>query len=364
MRLILTSDIHFGVPNKLEHSLWASKVIREYASKNDIGVVIVLGDLFHDRTSLNIQVLTTAYDFFDDTEKNYNQEWAVFPGNHDMYLKNSWEVNSVRPLSRVVTIIEDVKALQYGGVKFWILPFVHYESAYMEVVKAIESKATDKDVLLTHIGVAGASLNECFLLKHWSVVDFSQTKFHRIYSGHFHCHQKVGDKTWYTGSPIPFRFDEGLVDHGFIEFDTETMDHKFIKTFDVGKLLLPNQEHAPDYITCVDSDVEKINVRDNHIRVCLSRDYTSNELTELRNKILSNGAKVVKWMKTKQEEDTSISNVTKSNLGDGSVLFEQWIKHDMPENIDTNEVLNLNKQIVEDGIERIASTEEQDGEMS
>lgn len=361
MRIVITSDIHFGVPNKLEHSIWAAKVIREYAHQNGIEAVLVLGDLFHDRTSLNIQVLTEAYDFFDTTERDYKQEWLVFPGNHDMFLKNSWKVNSVRPLNRLVTIIEDIKAVNLGGTKFWILPFVHYEAAYMKVVEAIEAKASSDDILLTHIGVAGSTLNECFLLKHWSLVDFAKTKFKRVYSGHFHCFQQVGDKTWYPGSPIPFRFDEGLTDHGFLVYDTDKNSHEFVKIFEAGKTLLPDLEPAPDYLTCMDADVEKINVSGNHVRVCLSRDYTSNELHEIRRGILARGARVVKWMKVAQDEDEKIQQVTKSKLGDGSKLFEKWLDHDKPEHLDKTLMTDVNKGIVEEGLERLTNAEDLDG---
>lgn len=362
MRVIITSDIHFGVPGKLRHSVWAAKVMREYAAKNGIEVVLVLGDLFHDRQSLNVEVLTETYDFFDELDKNYNQEWVVFPGNHDMFLKNSWKVNSVRPLSRLLTIIEEIKCIDVGGQKFWIVPFIHYEAAFMQAIAAIEAQASPDDILLTHIGVKGASLNECFLLKNWSVVDFSNTKFKRVYTGHFHCYQHVGTNTWYPGSPIPFRFEEGLVDHGFLVYDTEKNEHEFINTFKVGKELLPDEAPAPDYLTFVDDNKDQVDVAGHFARVCLSRDYTANELSELRGYLLKKGAIDVKWMKSQQEEDLVIQE--KSRITDGIKLFEKWITHDNPEHLDKIALIDLNKKIVDEGEERISVVEDPDGESS
>ena len=336
--------------------------MREYAAKNGIEVVLVLGDLFHDRNSLNIQVLSDAYDFFDELDRDYNQEWVAFPGNHDMFLKNSWKVNSVRPLNRLITIVEDIKMLNIGNARFWVVPFVHYENAFMQAVRAIEAKATPDDILLTHIGVAGASLNECFLLKHWSLIDFTDTKFKRIYSGHFHCFQQVGEKTWYPGSPIPFRFDEGLVEHGFLEYDTDTNAHKFINTFEQGRLLLPNEQRPPDYLTCMDTSWDKMDVAGNNVRICQSRDYTANEMQEMKLAIMAKGALVVKFMKTKREEDTTLIEQSSTNINDGVNLFEKWLSHDKPEHIDKDAMITLNKQIVEEGEERIASTEDPDAE--
>lgn len=361
MKLIITSDIHFGVPGKLQHSIWAAKVIREYAAKNGIDVVLVLGDLFHDRLSIGIQVMVDTFQFFDELDKNYNQEWVVFPGNHDMFLKNSWKINSVAPLDRLLTIVEDIKCLKIGGQKFWVVPFIYYESAFMDVVSAIEAQASPDDILLTHIGVKGASLNECFLLKNWSVVDLSHTKFKRIYTGHFHCYQNVG-KTWYPGSPIPFRFEEGLVDHGFLVYDTDKNEHIMVKTFEAGKELLPHEQPAPDYLTFTDDDKEQVEVSGSFTRVCLSRDYTANQLSDIRNYLLKKGALDVKWMKSKQEEDLIIQE--KSKISDGLQLFEKWVSHDNPEHLDKQVLVELNKKIVDEGEERISTQEEPDAESA
>lgn len=362
MKLIITSDIHFGVPGKLQHSIWAAKVIREYAAKNGIEVVLVLGDLFHDRLSIGIQVMNDSFEFFDDLDKKYNQEWVVFPGNHDMFLKNSWKVNSVKPLDRLLTIVEDIKCMKIGSQKFWIVPFIHFEEAFMSTLAAIEQQATPDDILLTHIGVRGASLNECFLLKNWSTVDFTNTKFKRVYTGHFHCYQQVGTKTWYPGSPIPFRFEEGLVEHGFLVYDTDKNEHTFVKTFEAGKELLPHETPAPDYLTFIDDDRTQIEVAGHYARVCLSRDYTSNELSEMRQYLINKGAVDVKWMKSKQEEDLIIQE--KSKISDGLQLFEKWIEHDNPEHLDKVTLVELNKKIVDEGEELISTQEDPDAESS
>lgn len=362
MRIAITSDVHFGVPGKLQHSVWAARVIREYAAKNGIEIVIVLGDLFHDRENLNIQVLNESFNFFEELDQKYNQEWVVFPGNHDMFLKNSWKVNSVRPLNRLLTIIDDIKCLNIGGQKFWVVPFIHYEASFMEAIEAIEKQADPDDILLTHIGVKNASLNECFLLKHWSVVDFSNTKFKRVYTGHFHCYQHVGKNTWYPGSPIPFRFEEGLVEHGFLVYDTDKGEHEMINIFQAGKELLPDEPPAPDYLTFTDDKIGAVDVTNSFARVCLSQDYTANQLSEMRNRLLKLGALDVKWMKPKQEEDLVIQE--KSKISDGLQLFEKWVTHDNPEHLDKLVLVELNKKIVDEGEERITTQEESDGESS
>ena len=61
MKIIITADIHNGVPKRLDDCIWSMRTIRNYAYENDIGVILILGDLFHDRYSLDIDILTQVY---------------------------------------------------------------------------------------------------------------------------------------------------------------------------------------------------------------------------------------------------------------------------------------------------------------
>lgn len=351
MKVLITADVHYGIPGKTHHSNWAMKVIREYAAKKSIDVILVLGDLFHDRNSISVDALATVHDFFDVAVNKYNQRWVVLPGNHDLYLKNSWDVTSLKHLSNMIDIIGDVKLLNIGGRSFWVLPFIHYESVYMDVVKSINNKASTDDILLTHIGINGAKLNECFLMKNWSIVNFDDTKFASVFTGHFHCHQNVG-KAWYPGSPIPFRFDEGLVDHGFIEYDVDSNTFEFVKIFDNKHLI--TDECAPDYLTITESQIES-DFTNSHVRVCLDSDYTSNGLSELRSKLIGRGALSVKWMKAKQDKNVDKINVdvTKKDV------FAKWLEYDKPK-IDHDIIKQHNEMIINKASEIIANRDEED----
>ncbi len=213
-KIAITADIHFGVQGRTTDILWACKVLREYCKIFNISTVIILGDLYHNRSSIDIDIMCVTANFFEECAEKYDQKWIVFPGNHDMYLRHSWEVTSLVPLRKHLTVIEDVKLLTLDDKRFWILPFIQHERSYMKVLKAIEQQYEKGDILLTHIGVRGAILNTCFLLKDWSHVEFEHSKFERVYTGHFHSSQNVNEKVWYPGSLIPFKFDEGDVPHG------------------------------------------------------------------------------------------------------------------------------------------------------
>lgn len=357
MKIIITADIHNGVPKRMNDCIWSMRTIRDYAHKNDISVILILGDLFHDRFSIDIDVLTQVYDFFDETDKDYEQKWMCFPGNHDMFLKNSWRVNSLRPLARLLDIYEDVSLIKIDGHRFWILPFIHFESAYMNVLAKVEEQHEEGDVLLTHIGVNGASLNECFLLKNWNIVTFTDSPFDRIYTGHFHCTQQVGHNLWYPGSLIPFRFDEGVVDHGFFVYDMESREHEFVKTYEVG----PSESRPPDYLTVPCDDINPDHLPGNKIRVILDREYTGNELDEIRSGLIEQGAVSVNWLKPKEKElDIRKAQLEGANISSIDNIFVAWLEHDQPKDMNNELLIKLNDQIVQESKEKIVLEEVED----
>lgn len=272
-----------------------------------------------------------------------------------MFLKNSWKVNSLHILGDVIEVIEEVGPLVLDDTTFHIVPFIYYESVYMETINQI--KAGKNDILLTHIGVNNATLNECFLIKNWSVVDLSKTNFKRVFTGHFHCHQECG-KVIYPGSPIPFRFDEGVVDHGFLVYDTKTDVVEFIKSFEVCGNLEPK---PPDFITITDDNLDKAAnmVPGNNVRVILGKEYTTNQLSELKENVKGMGAVYVDWtLPESADKDISEEHETlTTDLKTPEAIFESWLKIDKPK-LSTETLLAIHKTISQEAEERFVVEEE------
>jgi len=268
-----------------------------------------------------------------------------------MFLKNSWEINSLKPLSRYLDCRVNVDRITLGGKRFWIIPFVHHESEYMDILKKVEKRYEDGDILLTHIGVRSAKLNMCFLLQSWSVVDFSNSPFDIVYTGHFHCMQQVGRNVWYPGSPIPFKFDEGDVDHGFFIFDTKTSTHEFVSIWE------GTDEGPPQFLTLDDESIQaktEEEIRNNIVRVALSRDYTHNQLFEMRQHLLDLGANRVRWMHLASKEEKEGIDEAKRIAANAPELFERYIESDKSIGKDYSKqlLIKLNKDIVIEGDRR------------
>lgn len=347
MKIAIMADPHVGVPGRLDDIMWSLKKIRQHCISRDIKYIIILGDLLHDREQVRFDDLTELVKFLTDTEFCGIRVIAL-PGNHDMYLKNSWEINSLKPLTRYLTNYDKITNFTIDNTRFWVIPFINYESEYMKILDAVSKKHRPGDVLLTHVGVRSATLNICFLLKNWSVVDFNDSPFDRIYAGHFHIHQQVGRNVWYPGSPIPFRFDEGDSEHGFIIFDTETRDHEFIDI-----LSCNDAERPPQYRTIDESSIGQIDpqaVGGNIIRVALSKEYTHNQLAEIRDNLCKLGAKDVRWMNLvpKEVKDNMMAAKEAASASD---LFQRFIDADIDGTKTLNKtlLLKLNNEITADG---------------
>jgi len=356
-KVALLADIHIGYGNRLNDIMWGLKVVRDYCSIHKIDKVIVLGDLFHDRESISIDALCAAYDFFKETRHTFDQEWVAFPGNHDMFLRHSWDISSLRPLSDVLTIIDDVKIAQINGGRFWILPFVYSEKSYMKILGEIEKQHKKDDVLLTHIGICAAQMNICFLLQNWSLVSFGQSRFDKVFAGHYHIHQNVGCAT-YVGSIIPFKFDEGDSDHGFIVYDTSTREHEFVNIFEVGAKSFPDETPPPDYCSFHDElldDKKPRDVLNKNIRVMTTKEYTTNERQRIRDNLIDMGARLVTFtslLKESDEEQVEVSGEVEAIKAEE--LFAKWFDADTrgTKGLQRNLAVRLNLEIIQEGDEK------------
>lgn len=355
-KIVILADIHLGIGNRQRDILWALNAVKKYCSKANIENIIILGDLFHDRQSLDIDVLCAAYDFFKDA-KDKGQTWVAFPGNHDMFLKHSWDISSIKPLGEVLTIIDTVKILQFEDTRFWILPFIYSEPSYLKILRRIEEQYQDGDILLTHIGVCTAKLNVCFLLQQWNIVDLTNSKFRRIYAGHFHLRQQVNNNLWYPGSILPFKFDEGDSSHGFYVYDTELRSHEFINIWKAGKKFNEGEPVPPQYKSLhgdlleekTPSDIEGCN-----IRIAATKEYSPNEKQEIRERLTKMGARRITFTDMLREDaDVKLDPDEEAEAIRIEDLFEKWFDADAhgTKGLQRNLALKLNREIITEGNE-------------
>jgi hypothetical protein len=198
----------------------------------------------------------------------------------------------------------------------------------------------------------------CFLLKHWSIVDLSESGFDKVFTGHFHCAQQVGSNIWYPGSLIPFKFDEGDVDHGFIVLDTETLDHEFVSIW-AGET---QADRPPQFLTLDDDGISaktEDEVRGNVVRVALSHEYTSNQLEDIRKHLQELGAKTVRWLHIGSKDDKQKFEIAADQAATASELFTRFAAADKnAKPLKMELLLKLNREVVSEGDRRYTAAED------
>jgi DNA repair exonuclease SbcCD nuclease subunit len=204
-RVWMITDIHFGV--RANSREWA-EIQRAYffnffiplveREGRDGDVLLVLGDVFDNRQSISIPTQHLALDVFEQLSKRFAGV-VVIAGNHDVWGKSSNEMNSLRVLRLLpgVTVYEEPEVVQFGPVRFLLMPWRKDHEAEAECVKEHVGKA---DYVASHCDVNGAKFNRAVQVTEGVEAD-GFSGFRRVYTGHIHYAQNVEPNIKLLGCP-------------------------------------------------------------------------------------------------------------------------------------------------------------------
>jgi len=192
----MISDTHFGISqNNLDKFLpmmedtfdqFVIPYLRSHASEGDI--LIHLGDLFDNRTSIPILVLNKV-------ERILKEISDILPihilvGNHDLWNKGSNEVNSVRIFGYInsnITVYEKTTTLEFLGKKIVLMPWVEKR---LDMIKEISENGGD--YLFCHSDLNGCKMHlNSVAHRNPDKIDVeSFGGYTDVFSGHIHITQK------------------------------------------------------------------------------------------------------------------------------------------------------------------------------
>ena len=101
-------DMDFREIHVDTHSFLITKVDEDFDENRDI--LILEGDIFHSRESINVRIQNEAFDIFKQLSKKFKRGIYIIIGNHDVYYKDKNEIHSLKSLSYLICI--KVKVLQ------------------------------------------------------------------------------------------------------------------------------------------------------------------------------------------------------------------------------------------------------------
>lgn len=235
--LAIVTDIHVDKNNipEVEKSL---EFLLLYCIEKEIRTLVILGDLFTDRTGQTLETLLFWQRMLRKFGKG-NIDTHVIPGNHDK--------TDLESEDSYVSLFEDiarVKVYPSGGVivkkryLYALLPYFKENGSYItrlkelnkEVRTLIDEIKPEKVYLGTHIAVNEVRNNDGGLVENEITPNLFKP-YDVVHIGHYHNEQKIG-KLKYIGSLQPKDFGEDN-EKGFIvinnEFEEERIKPDFKK---------------------------------------------------------------------------------------------------------------------------------------
>jgi len=233
MKIAILGDTHFGMRNDNQafHDLYKrfyTETFFPYLKEHGIGHVIQLGDLFDRRKYINFNTLKQARDYFFNPLKEQGIVMDTILGNHDIYYKNTLEVNSTTMLlaeyDNVHVCREPVQVDFGNGAVFDYIPWIceENEAQIKEYIKNSKSP-----YCVGHFELTGFEMdrgNICY--GGWDAHYLSN--YDAVLSGHFHHRSQIGN-ILYCGSPGEITWADYDDPRGFHTFDTKTHEVEFIR---------------------------------------------------------------------------------------------------------------------------------------
>lgn len=229
-KIALITDTHYGIrsDNIAFHDYtkkFLDNIFFPYIDENEIKTIIHLGDVTDRRKFINYHTANRLDSDFIQPILSRNIDFHVIIGNHDVYWKNTNEINSMRQLyDGKFNIIETPTEITIDNLNIVMMPWI---CAATEQDSFDLIKNTTAQVLMGHLEIQGFEMYRGVLNEHGLSTNIFD-KFDLVFSGHFHHKSSYGNIN-YLGSHGEFTWSDCDDERGFHIFDTESRELTFIK---------------------------------------------------------------------------------------------------------------------------------------
>ena len=232
MKIAIITDTHFGGRrgSKAFHEFFGKfydEVFFPTLEERGIEYCIHMGDAFDNRKNIDFWSLNWAKENVYDRFKKLGVKVWQLVGNHDVYYKNTNEINSIESLlSTYDNLIPISSPGEYdiNGFKAFMLPWI-CDDNFRETESAIA--ATKSQVAFGHLELRGFQLYPGCVQERGIDRDIVE-KFDTVFSGHYHTRSNDG-KVFYLGNPYEMYWNDCGDKRGFHIYDTEDRTVEFIE---------------------------------------------------------------------------------------------------------------------------------------
>lgn len=228
MKFAILNDTHAGVRNSADIFLDVQEkfyrdVFFPYMLENNIKHIVHLGDYFDNRRFISIKGLNHHRRVFLSKLREYGITMDLIPGNHDVYYKNTNDLNSLKELlghyMNEIHLVMDPTVMDYDGMKMALLPWINSENE-AQIYEFLQT--CDADIVGAHLELTGFDMHKGIPCKDGMSPDVFK-RFETVLSGHFHTKSTNGNIT-YLGSQMEFSWSDCDDPKYFHIFDTDTRE--------------------------------------------------------------------------------------------------------------------------------------------
>lgn len=304
MRVALITDTHWGARK-------GSKLFQDYfeefyknvffpkLEEENISTVIHLGDAFDSRKSIDYQSLEWTKKVILEPLSKYKVHMIV--GNHDVYYKNTNNINSPNLLLKNYSNIKtysDPEIVNIDNTNILFIPWICSDNEEMTYNLVKTSKCS---IGMGHLELCGFQAYRGHTMEE-GMDSFIFESYKKVFSGHYHTRSDNG-KVFYMGNPYEMFWNDVDDQRGFVIFDTETLEHYYV-----------NNPYSLFKIIYYSDDIpQKINLEDYEnkiVKVIVRKKTCSTKFEKFIDKLYKSGVaelKVVENFELVEIEDFDIS---------------------------------------------------------
>ena len=240
MKVTLLGDTHFDVSNSSE-IVYAQQIkfFKEqffpYLKENNIKDIIQLGDFLDNKTKIGTFIQYHLMKDFFDVLVAEGITMHYFPGNHDIYYRDSREIYSLAIFEKAYPknfkVYNTMSLAKFGSKEYLLVPWMYTE----ELPKLLEIISEYKpDAIFGHFEISDFYMGKNAIDSHG--LNKKLFKEIPVYSGHYHLKQ-IDENIHYIGTPYQTSWTDYNEEKGFYTLETESNELTFIENVVTSKHL-------------------------------------------------------------------------------------------------------------------------------
>ena len=321
MKIAILGDTHFGVRGDSIkfHDYYRKFYENEffpYLEKNNISYIFQLGDLFDRRKYINFNTLALSKDYFFNPIASRGLHFYTLLGNHDIFWKESLEVNSTGLVlgEYNINLIDEPTKIEIENTSIDMIPWICKENQ-KEVFEYIDQSKSD--LCFGHFEIAGFPMYKGMVGNHGLSHEMF-SKYERVLSGHYHTRSKQ-ENIEYVGTPYEMTWQDYNDPRGFSVFDTETRELEFIRNpYTIHeKITYDDKNHDP-------IDLSTIDIKDKYVKLAVVNKTDLYKFDQFVNELYTKDAHEIKIIEDFSEfNDGEIS--TDINIEDTMSILSNYV---------------------------------------